>query len=174
MPADPTVPLILVAAGSGIAPFVGFMQERERQLAAGTAVAPTILFFGCRAPEQDYLYAEEWARLEKLEPNADAADGHKYKYDDSQRLFSIYTAFSRSGPSKVYVQDRIQQEQQQVARLLTKQGAAVYICGSTAMATDVKAALQKCLETTGLSSDRAQQFMRDLKKDKKLQGDVWA
>ncbi|CAK7233370.1 NADPH-cytochrome P450 reductase [Sporothrix bragantina] len=169
MPADPTVPLILVAAGSGIAPFVGFMQERELQLAAGTAVAPTILFFGCRAPEQDYLYAKEWARLEQLEPNVG-----DHKYDGGQRFFSMYTAFSRSGPSKVYVQDRVQQEQQQVARLLTGQRAAVYICGSTAMATDVKTVLQKCLETTGLSSDSAQLFMRDLKKDKKLQEDVWA
>ena len=164
MPADPTVPLILIAAGSGIAPFVGFMQERESQLTAGVAVGPTIMFFGCRSPDVDYLYAEEWVRLEQLESNR----------KDSQRFFSIYTAFSRSGPSKVYVQDRVHQEHQRVARLLQSQGAAVYICGSTTMAGEAKAALQKCLELAGMTQDSAQIFMQDLKKVKKLQEDVWA
>ncbi|KAF7976157.1 hypothetical protein HWV62_7475 [Athelia sp. TMB] len=64
-PADPTVPIVMFCAGSGFAPMRGFLQERAAQKAAGRAVAPALLFFGCRAPDEDFLYADsdlaEWA-----------------------------------------------------------------------------------------------------------------
>lgn len=58
LPSDPRVPVIMTCAGSGLAPFRGFIQERAAQKAAGRDVGKTILFFGCRAPEDDYLYAD--------------------------------------------------------------------------------------------------------------------
>ena len=66
-PADPTIPLIMVAAGSGLAPMRGFLQERAMQKEAGRDVAKSLLFFGCRDPKEDFLYEEkdlkEWAAL---------------------------------------------------------------------------------------------------------------
>ncbi|TQN65714.1 Bifunctional cytochrome P450/NADPH--P450 [Colletotrichum shisoi] len=58
-------PLILVAAGSGIAPFRGFVQERAALVAAGRTLAPALLFFGCRRPGADDLYREELDRWEE-------------------------------------------------------------------------------------------------------------
>jgi cytochrome P450 / NADPH-cytochrome P450 reductase len=64
LPADPAVPLVLFAAGSGIAPMRGFIQERAIMKASGRQVGSVVLFFGCRNPGEDYLYGEtelkEW------------------------------------------------------------------------------------------------------------------
>lgn len=64
LPTDARTPVVMICAGSGIAPFRGFVQERATQKAAGREVGKMLLFFGCRAPETDYLYGEselkEW------------------------------------------------------------------------------------------------------------------
>ncbi|KZT04430.1 cytochrome P450 [Laetiporus sulphureus 93-53] len=66
-PSDPTVPMVMFAAGSGLAPMRGFLQERAMQKKAGREVARSLLFFGCRTPKEDYLYADsdlkEWTEL---------------------------------------------------------------------------------------------------------------
>lgn len=66
-PSDPSVPLVMFCAGSGLAPMRGFIQERALQKQAGREVAKSLLFFGCRAPGEDYLYSDsdlkEWAEL---------------------------------------------------------------------------------------------------------------
>ena len=67
LPTDPGVPLIMICAGSGLAPLRGFLQERAMQKQAGRGVAKSYLFFGCRSPEEDFLYGEtdlkEWGAL---------------------------------------------------------------------------------------------------------------
>ncbi|KAH9922470.1 cytochrome P450 [Fomitopsis serialis] len=66
-PADPAVPMVLFAAGSGLAPMRGFLQERAMQKKAGRDVGKSVLFLGCRKPGDDFLYAEtdlkEWREL---------------------------------------------------------------------------------------------------------------
>ena len=58
LPSDPSVPMVLCAAGSGLAPFRGFIEERALQKGSGRDVGKVLLFYGCRMPEEDYLY---WA-----------------------------------------------------------------------------------------------------------------
>ena len=71
LPTDPSVPVVMIAAGSGIAPMHGFIQERALQKESGRDVGKMLLFFGCRSPEEDYLYSktdiEEWTRSGLLE-----------------------------------------------------------------------------------------------------------
>jgi cytochrome P450/NADPH-cytochrome P450 reductase len=71
LPADLTVPVIMFAAGSGIAPMRGFMQERAEQKKAGRETGKMLLYYGCREPEMDYLYSKsdlkEWVELGVVE-----------------------------------------------------------------------------------------------------------
>jgi len=86
LPDDTAVPIIMIGPGTGLAPFRGFLQERAARKAAGARLGPAVLFFGCRHPQQDFLYANE---LEAF-----AADG----------ICELHTAFSRAGERKTYVQ----------------------------------------------------------------------
>ena len=58
LPVDPSKPVIMIAAGSGIAPFRGFWQHRQRQAKAGVKVGPTVLIFGCRKETMNLLLDE--------------------------------------------------------------------------------------------------------------------
>ena len=87
-PEDPAVPMVMFAAGSGLSPMRGFLQERAEQKKAGRDVARSLLFFGCRAPEEDYLYADsdlkEWQELGVVDVRpafsrkTEASEGCKY------------------------------------------------------------------------------------------------
>ncbi|PTB40939.1 hypothetical protein M441DRAFT_58401 [Trichoderma asperellum CBS 433.97] len=107
-------PLICIAAGTGLAPFRGFIEERAAMAMANRKIAPALLFFGCRSPDQDDLYYEEFAKWEGL----GAVD--------------VRRAYSRScGDSEdcKYVQHRIIHEKEDIVRLW-QSGAKVYVCGS--------------------------------------------
>ena len=60
LPSDPAKPIIMIGPGSGVAPFRGFVQERAAQAEAGEKVGKTILFYGCRRKDEDFLYKDEW------------------------------------------------------------------------------------------------------------------
>jgi cytochrome P450 / NADPH-cytochrome P450 reductase len=128
LPADPeSTPGIYIAAGAGIAPFRGFVQDRVRMLSAGRKVAPAILFFGCRSPEEDDLYREEldeWQFIGAI---------------DVRRAYS--KAPEKSEGCK-YVQDRMWKDRADVVDLWL-QGAKVYVCGSKGVAESAKEVLVK-------------------------------
>lgn len=60
LPSDPARPIIMIGPGTGVAPFRGFVQERAHEAKNGENVGKTVLFFGCRRKEEDFLYADEW------------------------------------------------------------------------------------------------------------------
>ena len=60
LPSDPSKPVIMVGPGTGVAPFRGFVQERAEQARKGENVGPTVLFYGCRRRDEDWLYRDEW------------------------------------------------------------------------------------------------------------------
>jgi len=60
LPSDPARPVIMIGPGTGVAPFRGFVQERAQQVKSGEQVGKTMLFFGCRRKEEDFLYEAEW------------------------------------------------------------------------------------------------------------------
>jgi cytochrome P450/NADPH-cytochrome P450 reductase len=110
-PANPELPMILVCAGTGLAPFRGFLQERARQAQSGRSVGRSLLFFGCDHPGVDYLYKDELAEWE------------------AAGVVSVRPAFFKEPQGDVaFVQHRLWQDRADVAALF-KQGATVYVCG---------------------------------------------
>ena len=143
----------MVGPGTGLAPFRGFLQEREALKAKGVALGPAMLFFGCRHPEQDFIYADQlkgWA-----------AEG----------IVELHTAFSRAGGRKQYVQDLIREHGEAVWRLLDA-GATVYVCGDgSRMEPDVRRALADLAREHGQDS---QAWMDKMLAGQRYVLDVWA
>ena len=153
LPKDTSKDVIMVGPGTGVAPFRAFIQER----AACGANGRNWLFFGDWRRNNDYLYGEEWeAHLKK---------GVLHRLD---------LAFSRDQEQKVYVQHRMIEKGAELWDWL-QNGAYFYVCGDAKrMAPDVDQALHTIAEQHGgLSPEEAQLFIRQLKKDKRYQRDVY-
>ena len=148
-PASLAVPLIMVCAGTGLAPFRGFVQDRAlRAQAEGVTPAPALLFFGCRAPDTDFLYHAElasWAQEANL---------------DLRPAFSTVPEGGRK-----YVQDRLWSDRADVVELV-KQGATVYVCGDGEyMAPQVRdTCVQIYREATGASLADAEAWMDEVER----------
>jgi cytochrome P450 / NADPH-cytochrome P450 reductase len=157
LPDDASVPIIMIGPGTGLAPFRGFLQERAARKAKGATLGPALLFFGCRHPDQDYLYADEL--------KAFAAGG----------ITELYTAFSRAEGPKTYVQNLVTAQQDRVWSLI-ENGAIIYVCGDGGkMEPDVKAALVAIYrERKAVDADAAQRWIDDLGTGNRYVLDVWA
>ncbi|KAF0697412.1 Aste57867_11892 [Aphanomyces stellatus] len=149
-------PLLCIAAGTGIAPFRGLWQElAQREAAARPLVA---LFFGCRDPDEDFLYHSDI--------DAMAAAGV---------LTHVEPVFSQRD-AKQHVQDRLKSPAGAalVADYVVRQGGAVYICGSLAMGRDVKHALVECLASDlQWSTDNAKAYIAQMQHDGRYVAEVW-
>jgi len=158
MPTDHTTPLIMVGPGTGLAPFRGFMQERAALKAQGKAIGKSVLLFGCRHPQQDFIYQNE------------------LKAFVEQGITDLYTAFSRAAEQKkVYVQDVILDIKDQLWELL-EAGAVIYVCGDASkMAPGVRQAFAKLYsEKTGAATEAAEQWLSELTSQDRYLVDVWA
>ena len=156
-PENPHTPMIMVGAGTGLAPFRGFLQEREALHKQQVPVAESLLFFGCRNPELDLLYADELAAFER------------------QGLVRVERCFSRApGLERRYVQDGMLGCADEVWELLQRD-AVVLVCGNAAtIAPGVRASLASIYrERTGASEGDADAWLADLRSAGRLVEDIW-
>eukprot|EP00388_Colpodella_angusta_P000156 GDKJ01000570.1.p1 GENE.GDKJ01000570.1~~GDKJ01000570.1.p1 ORF type:complete len:697 (+),score=182.29 GDKJ01000570.1:29-2119(+) len=132
MPTDGTSPILLLAAGSGLAPILSILEELSTRGRAHPKIKtknPTTLIFGCRHPEKDLL----------SKPLLD-----QWEADDT--LSRVHFAFSRvEGKDKIYVQDRIRLESEEIRNFLMKEEkkCMVMICGSPSMGKSAEEALRE-------------------------------
>ncbi|KAI0889007.1 NADPH-cytochrome P450 reductase [Annulohypoxylon maeteangense] len=159
LPSDPSKPIILIGPGTGVAPFRGFVQERAKQAESGENVGRTLLFFGCRRRDEDFMYESEW-------------EDYKKALGDQ---FEMINAFSREGPKKVYVQHRLKERAQEVNELLEKK-AYIYVCGDAAnMAREVNTVLAQIIaEKRGIPETKAEEIVKNMRASNQYQEDVWS
>ncbi|KAK8065181.1 Bifunctional P-450:NADPH-P450 reductase [Apiospora hydei] len=147
LPLEPAkTPIVCIAAGTGVAPFRAFVQERWVLCTTATKkqeLAPALLFYGCRDPADDDLYREEFDAWERA------------------GAVTVYRAYSRrrgGGTDEEaaavvgeadgcrYVQDRLWRERAAVGALW-RQDARFYVCGASRMAQAVKGVLVRIVQT---------------------------
>jgi sulfite reductase (NADPH) flavoprotein alpha-component len=153
VPDDPDAPIIMVGPGTGIAPFLAFLQERKARKAPGR----NWLFFGDQRRAHDFLYEDRLTG-----------------YLEEGLLTRLDLAFSRDGDQKVYVQHLMKQNGAELFRWL-EDGGYFYVCGDASrMAADVDRALQEIIaEHGGLSSDGAKDYVKKLIAAKRYGRDVY-
>ena len=155
MPADSTTPIVMIGSGTGLAPFMGFMQQREHDMKMGKSLGEARLFYG-EIDRQHSLFSEAIQRWDRM------------------KLLQCHYAFSREQEAKCYVQHRMA-EQAEVLWSLAEQGACFYVCGSQDhLAVGVKAQMLSIFETLGeMSPSQAQAYWDHLREQKRLQQDVY-
>ncbi len=153
LPDDPNAPIIMIGVGTGLAPYRGYLQEREAIGATGR----NWLFFGEQRRAANFYHQQELADH--------AASGLLSRFE---------TAFSRDQSQKVYVQHRIREAGRDVWSWLND-GAYLYLCGDAErMAPDVDAALQAVVEEHGgMSKEAAAEFVATLRTQKRYRRDVY-
>jgi sulfite reductase (NADPH) flavoprotein alpha-component len=153
LPADPSVPIIMIGPGTGIAPFRAFLHERMASKAPGR----NWLFFGHQRRDYDFFYEDELAGLKA-----------------AGTLTRLSLAWSRDGAEKFYVQDRMREVGRELWAWLAD-GAHVYVCGDAKrMARDVEAAWVEIVAAHGArTTDEAIAFVANLKKSGRYQQDVY-
>ncbi|WP_366521101.1 hypothetical protein [Lapillicoccus sp.] len=159
-PQSLATPVVMVCAGTGIAPFRGFLQDRA--LAAqeqGVTPAPALLFFGCDQPDVDFLYRDEldeWAE---------------------QGLVAVRPAFSVTPADGVtFVQDRLWADRAEVIDLV-RAGAIFFVCGDgQRMAPAVYDTCTRIyIEATGATAERADAWMIEMQREhSRYVADVYA
>ncbi|MBL6827068.1 MAG: protein CysJ [Opitutales bacterium] len=153
LPEDPSIPIIMVGPGTGIAPFRAFIEERRATGASGK----NWLFFGDRSQKTDYLYEKEWE-----------------SYHNDGLLNDLDLAWSRDQDKKVYVQHKMLEKKGQLWRWL-QDGAIFYVCGDASrMAKDVDQALRTIAQEEGaMSEEDAGAWVKSLLKERRYLKDVY-
>eukprot|EP00163_Fabomonas_tropica_P027739 TRINITY_DN542_c0_g1_i3.p1 TRINITY_DN542_c0_g1~~TRINITY_DN542_c0_g1_i3.p1 ORF type:complete len:576 (-),score=154.83 TRINITY_DN542_c0_g1_i3:159-1886(-) len=162
LPAKPTVPVIMVGPGTGLAPFRGFLQERASFIRNGADKGEpgkryNRLYFGCRRRDEDYIYEKELQQYVE------------------EGVCDLRVAFSREQKDKVYVQHLLAEDGPVLYDLLKNKKAYFYVCGDGAqMAKDVDKVLKQVVQKEGkLTTEQADQFVEDMVEKGRYMQDVW-
>lgn len=153
LPKESARPIIMIGAGTGVAPYRAFVEERAE---TGTT-SPSWLFFGARNYTNDFLYQLEWQ-----------------EHLQSRALGRIDVAFSRDQPEKIYVQDRLWERRDEIRGWIAD-GAHVYLCGDEkGLSRDVDATLARILaEPTNAPIEAGKAQLGELLRAGRYQRDVY-
>lgn len=151
LPQDPATPIIMLGAGTGLAPFIGFMQQRVAE-----GATQNLLIFGETHQACAFLFEEQLTQWV------------------SQEHLQLVTAFSRDQAQKVYVQHRMLELRQTLWQWI-EQGAHIYLCGDqTGLAKGVESAWLEIMQSeAGMDLEQAKQTWQAWRKARRLQTDIY-
>jgi cytochrome P450/NADPH-cytochrome P450 reductase len=157
LPEESRKPIVMICAGTGIAPFRGFLQARKELKNKGESLGEAYLYFGCRN-EIDYLYQDELEMYSK------------------EKIVVLNTAFSRKeGQQLCYVQHLVKKDHKTIMELLD-QGGRLYICGDgSEMAPQVEEEIIAAYaRANNKSVEQATEWLREMEAEGRYAKDVWA
>jgi len=150
-------PIILAGLGTGAAPFRAFWQHRAWLAAQNIPVGPLYYYFGSRHRSQEYLYGEEIEAyvLDKI-------------------ISHVGLAFSRDERKKVYIQHKMLEDAEVLARMLHDKNGVFYLCGPTWPVPDVYEALIGALiKYVGMEPTAAADYLEGLKEEERYVLEVY-
>lgn len=152
-PKDQGAPIVMIGAGTGIAPFRGFLQERRALGHNGR----NWLFFGDRHRTENFYYRDDLIAMH-----------------GSGFLSRLDLAFSRDQDKRIYVQDRMIENGAHLWSWL-QDGAHIYVCGDAkSMAAGVDAALTTIIKNHGgMDAEQAHDYKRELVASKRYLREVY-
>ncbi len=165
-------PVVMIGPGTGVAPMRSLIWERlqwKKLMASqpqhvngantenGNIIGESVLFFGCRRQDADYIFKDEWPRLSEAMP------------------LRVFTAFSRDQARKIYVQDLIKEQSALIFRLLHQCRGIVYVCGSSGkMPRGVRASLIEALKASGgMDQAAADEYLLAMEKEGRYRQETW-
>jgi len=150
LPKNLNTPMIMIATGTGVAPYISFCQELDYLLSSGslsTFNSNSVLIFGSKNKHYDFIYEEEIN-----------------SYMSKSILKYIYTAFSRDNEKKHYVQNILSESKTELENFLLHEESIIYICGGVSMGAEVVATLEKIF---------TKDFVKKLENENRLIKELW-
>ena len=150
LPENPETPVIMVAAGTGIAPLRAFIAERAaiKRAAGGRRLGPAVLYFGCRNVNKDYLYRNELEQWQKT------------------GIVDVIPCFSRpdGGIGGRHVDAAMWEDRGRLWDLF-QEGGNIYVCGSASRLGRSSAQVFKriWMDKTGKSEVDADDWLDEIK-----------
>ncbi|XP_050531790.1 NADPH--cytochrome P450 reductase [Daktulosphaira vitifoliae] len=159
LPPKSQTPIIMIGPGTGLAPFRGFIQERDFARKEGREVGKMILYFGCRKKEEDFIYEDELK-----------------EYVSNGTLTKLHLAFSRDQPEKQYVTHLLEQNADELWNVIGENNGHLYVCGDArSMAKDVHAIIVKVVMEKGqMTNTQALNYVKKMEQQKRYSADVWS
>lgn len=163
MPRYASKPVIMIGPGTGVAPFVGFLEQRKHEALhpkAGKTLGDTALYFGCRHRAQDWIFEDEMKA-----------------FVETGVLTKLRTAFSREQEHKVYVQHLMLEDAEDIFDAIVRRDGYVFVCGDGMhMAKDVRSALLDILSRKKdefPTTEAAEGFLTEMKEASRYVCDIW-
>ncbi|CAD8077780.1 unnamed protein product [Paramecium primaurelia] len=158
LPDDPNKSIIMIGPGTGIAPFIGFLQEREIFLQnQAQKQNEYILYFGCKHENGDFIYKDQLREFQRR-----------------KIIDKFYTAFSRDQEKKIYVQDLLKHNSEELFNQIINDKVVIYICGSTNMGNSVQHLIKEILiKYSNWSEHEAEERIQNMQKQKFLIKELW-
>ena len=194
LPGSVSPPLILIGPGTGVAPFMGFLQHRAisetEKMKDGDEMSTGTWRGDFELGSSDLPHeSNNVGRFIQSTPAGPVTlffgcrDNSDFLYKEELEKFltngtltSLHVARSRITAEKEYVTHKIKERGEEIARFLIKDGGYVYVCGDgNHMAKDVYAAIKQTLQDHGnLTDEQADITLDDLKVRRRYIMDIWS